>query len=173
MLGVGTTRLEERVLASLGAVGAAAIRPERVEDVPNAGVLCALPALLALGLLRHSRTHFTLRPGFYPLESIFLTMAFVALARVPSLEALRYEPQGEWGKILGLDRLPEVKTLRNKLSELAADGSKVQQWSSTLSAEWMAAAPAHSTLTDMCGFITGRSPPYPAGTWRGRSCACV
>ena len=136
---MGTTRLEERVLASIGALGAAAIRPERVEDVPNAGVLCALPALLALGLLRHSQTHFTLRPGFYPLESIFLTMAFLALARVPSLEALRYEPQGEWGKILGLDRLPEVKTLRHKLAELSADGSKVRQWSATLSEEWMAA----------------------------------
>lgn len=77
------------MLASLGALGSAAIRMEQADDVPMAGVLCALPALLALGLLRHSRTHFTLPPGYYPLESIFLAMAFMALARVPSLEALR------------------------------------------------------------------------------------
>lgn len=144
---MATTRLEERVLASLGSLGAAAIRPERVEDVPKAGVLCALPALLALGLLRHSRTHFTLRPGFYPLESIFLSLAFLALARVPSLEALRYEPPGEWGKILGLDRVPEVKTLRHKLAELTSQASRVQQWSTALSQEWMAAeADATGTL---------------------------
>jgi hypothetical protein len=28
--------------------------------------------------------------GFYPLESIFLLLALIALARIPSLEALRY-----------------------------------------------------------------------------------
>jgi hypothetical protein len=138
---VATTRVEERVLASLGALGSAAIRLERVEDVPLAGVLCALPALLALGLLRHSRTHFTLPPGYYPLESIFLTMAFTALGRMASLEALRYQPPGEWGKILGLDRLPEVKTLRGKLAELSADAAKVHQWSSALAKEWMEAEP--------------------------------
>lgn len=134
---MATTRVEERVLASLGALGSAAIRMERADDVPMAGVLCALPALLALGLLRHSRTHFTLPPGYYPLESIFLAMAFMALARVPSLEALRYQPPGEWGKLLGLDRVPEVKTLRGKLAELSADGAKLHQWSGTLAREWM------------------------------------
>jgi hypothetical protein len=82
-----------------------------------------LPALLALGLLRHSREHFSLPAGFYPLETIFLTVAFLALGRVQSLEALRYEPPGEWGKILGLDRVPEVRTLREKLGLLCQDGS--------------------------------------------------
>ncbi len=118
---MATTRVEERVLASLGALGAAAIRPERADDVTNAGVLCALPALLELGLLRHSSEHFEMRPGFYPLETIFLTMAFLALVRVSSLESLRYVSQGDWGKILGLDRIPEVKTMRRKLEELTAD----------------------------------------------------
>ena len=140
-LGVATTRVEERVLASLGALGAAAIRPERADDVTNAGVLCALPALLELGLLRHSSEHFEMRPGFYPLETIFLTMAFLALARVCSLESLRYVSQGDWGKILGLDRIPEVKTMRRKLEELTADAGRVQQWSSTLAGEWMEEEP--------------------------------
>ncbi|MBI5278167.1 MAG: hypothetical protein HY854_17085 [Burkholderiales bacterium] len=140
-LGVATTRLEERVAASLGQLAAAPIRFEAAHDVPQAGVLAALPALLALGLLRHSAEHFALPPGYYPLETVFLSIAFLALARVPSLEALRYEPPGEWGRLLGLDRIPEVRTLRDKLGVLCAAGAPVRAWSSTLAREWMAAQP--------------------------------
>ena len=38
--------------------------------------------LLTLGLLRHAGSHFTLPKGFYPLESIFLIIAYLALGRV-------------------------------------------------------------------------------------------
>jgi hypothetical protein len=38
----------------------------------------------------------------------------MALARIRSLEQLRYQAPGEWGKLLGLDRIPEVRTLRAK-----------------------------------------------------------
>ena len=140
-MGVATTRVEERLLASLGQLQAAPIQFEAVQDVPGGGVLCALPALLVLGLLRHSREHFRLPAGYYPLETIFLAVAFLALARVRSLEALRYEPPGEWGKLLGLDRIPEVKTLRSKLEELCRDGQQVRAWSSRLGQAWMQAEP--------------------------------
>ncbi len=103
--------------------------------------MCALPALLALGLLRHSQKNFSLPAGYYPLATIFLVIAFLALARVKSLERLRYEPPGEWGKLLGLDRIPEVRTLREKLQILCQDGQKVGEWSHTLAQEWMEADP--------------------------------
>ena len=140
-MGVATTRLEERLLASLGKLQVASIRFEAVADVPKGGVLCALPALLALGLLRHSQEKFSLPAGYYPLETIFLAVSFLALARVASLEELRYEPPGEWGKLLGLDRIPEVRTLRAKLELLCAQGQPVRQWSGTLAREWMEAQP--------------------------------
>jgi hypothetical protein len=138
---VAATRVEERLLASLGQLQAAPIRFEAVSDVPKGGVLCALPALLALGLLRHSRESFSLPAGYYPLETIFLSVAFLALARVPSLEALRYEPPGEWGKLLGLDRIPEVRTLRAKLEVLCEAAQAVRDWSGKLAREWMEAQP--------------------------------
>ena len=140
-LGVATTRLEERLWASLGQLQAAPIRFEVVQDVLKGGVLCALPALLVLGLLRHSQNQFGLPAGFYPLETIFLCVAFLALARVPSFEALRYEPPGEWGKLLGLDRIPEVRTLRAKIEQLCVEGQPIREWSATLAQEWMAAQP--------------------------------
>ena len=127
-LGVATTRLDERLLASLGKLQAAPIRFELVTDVPKGGVLCALPALLVFGLLRHSQRHFSLPAGFYPLETIFLVIAFLALARVKSLEKLRYEPPGEWGKLVGMDRVPEVRTLRAKIDLLCQDGEQVRRW---------------------------------------------
>lgn len=140
-MGVATTRLDERLLASLGQLGAGApIRFEPVSDVPNGGVLCALPALLEVGLLRHQKS-FSLPPGFYSLPSIFLLIAYLALARVKSIDAVRYEPPGEWGKLMGLDRIPEVRTLREKIHRLCHPGEQVFQWSSTLSQEWMQADP--------------------------------
>ena len=136
-LGVGTTRSLERVLAAMGQLDGAPIEFEVVDDVAQGGVLCALPALLVYGLLRHARNTFALPPGYYPLETNFLALAFLALARVPSLEALRYEPPGEWGKLLGLDRIPEVKTLREKVGQLCQPSGRAQRWSSALSQEWM------------------------------------
>ena len=113
-------------------------------DVPLGGVLWALPALLAEGLLRHSRKLFTLPEGFYPLETIFLVLAFMALLRVRSLEALRYEPPGEWGQLVGLDRIPEVRTLRQKLDRLCQPPGVAATWSGELAREWLAAQSEHA-----------------------------
>ena len=139
-LGCATTRLEERLLASVGQLQEAPLQFAAATDVPCAGVLCAVPALLLEGLLRHSRAHFTLPAGFYPLETIFLVLAFMALARLRSVEALRYEPPGEWGKLVGLDRIPEVRTLRAKLGQLCAEPAPTAAWSGALAQDWMAAA---------------------------------
>ena len=78
-------------------------------------VCCArLPALLALGLLASSERFFQLPKGYYGLDSLLLLLAFMALARLKSIESLRYCAPGEWGKLLGLDRVPEVRTLRQE-----------------------------------------------------------
>jgi hypothetical protein len=141
LMGVGTTRSLERVAASLGKLQAAQPLFECVDDVPHGGVLLALPALLSTGLLRHTREHFALPEGFYGIESIFVMLAFMALGRVRSMESLRYHAPGEWGKLLGLDRIPEVRTLRQKLGLLCAEPTAALRWSSTLAKEWMQADP--------------------------------
>ncbi len=137
-MGVGTTRSLERFAAALGMLEKAEPCFEPADDIPNGGVLCALPALLALGLLRHAKSHFTLPKGFYPMESIFLLLAYLALGRVPSLEQLRYQAPGEWGKLLGFDRIPEVKTLREKIGLLGDDAQRTARWSGDLARDWMA-----------------------------------
>ena len=109
-------------------------------DVPAGGVLLALPALLAMGLLRHAEKYFELPPGFYRLDSIFLVLAFMALGRIKSVEKLRYCSPGEWGKLLGLDRIPEAKTLREKIGILSRQGEPYQ-WAGELGRDWMEMEP--------------------------------
>ena len=140
-MGCATTRAEERLLAAVGLLRQAPVQFAPAVDVPLGGVLWALPALLAEGLLRHSRKLFQVPAGFYPLETIFLVLAFMAWVRVRSLEALRYEPPGEWGQLVGLDRIPEVRTLRQKLGQLCQPPGVATTWSSELAREWMAAQP--------------------------------
>ena len=80
-LGRATARSLDRVAASIGMLNGAAIEFERARDIPEGGVLLALPALLVLGLLSNSRESFSMFEGFYPLESIFLVLALMALGR--------------------------------------------------------------------------------------------
>jgi hypothetical protein len=109
-------------------------------DVSTAGVLLALPALLAVGLLTHTQRYFQLPHGFYRLDTIFMLLAFMALARLKTVESLRYCSPGEWGKLLGIDRIPEVKTLREKISLLSA-GGEPEAWSGELCRTWMEQEP--------------------------------
>jgi len=117
-MGYATTRSVERVAAAMGGLVAAPVQFEATCDVPKGGVLLALPALLAVGLWRHTAALYSLPNGFYGIAGIFLLLALQALARIKSIEQLRYVAPGEWGKLLGLDRIPEVLTLRQKLGIL-------------------------------------------------------
>lgn len=53
----------------MGSLGQATVGFERCDDVPNGGLICALPALLAVGLLRHVRHCFTWPKG-YSMEKV-------------------------------------------------------------------------------------------------------
>jgi hypothetical protein len=137
-MGHGATRSLERVAAAMGILGSAPIQFAATCDVRGGGVLLALPALLAVGLLRYTPQMYELPPGFYGIDSIFLLLGLMALARIPSLEQLRYQAPGEWGKLLGLDRIPEVRTLRAKLKLLCADLGRALRWNAALAQEWIA-----------------------------------
>jgi len=137
-MGYATTRSAERVAAAMGLLASAPIRFETACDVPKGGVLLALPALLAVGLLRHTVALYRIPNGFYGIASIFLLLALQALARVKSIEQLRYVAPGEWGNLLGLDRIPEVRTLRQKLEILCQETGRAMRWNTELAKEWIA-----------------------------------
>ena len=150
-MGVGATNVLARVAASVGELTAVEPVFQKVSDVPNGGVLFALPALLAIGILHQTEKYFRLPKGYYGLESLFLLLAFLALARLPSLEQLRYCAPGEWGKLLGLDRIPEVRTIRRKLALLSAQ--EPAGWSAELCAHWMGTFPEQASLLYIDGHV--------------------
>ena len=151
-MGRGATATIERLAASVGMLDEVAPRFEAALDVPNGGVLLALPALLVCGLLRHADKYFRLPAGFYGLKTIFLLLAFMALARLKSIESLRYCAPGEWGKILGVDRAPEVRTLRIKV-KILADQEQAYPWSAELCNAWMAQVPHEAAVLYVDGHI--------------------
>jgi transposase len=114
----------ERALARWGLLG------EGAEPVftagaryPLAGLLLALPAIEGTGLLDAAREVYgRLKDGFYGLGATLLTVVFLALAGEPRAEGATRIPPAALGRVLGLDRAPEVKTIRRKLGEIAAAG---------------------------------------------------
>ncbi len=66
---MGTTNPQARLAASIGLLDGVAPDFNDVLDVPQGGVLFALPALLANGLLRHAEKYFTLPKGYYRLNT--------------------------------------------------------------------------------------------------------
>jgi hypothetical protein len=55
-----------------------------------------------------------------------LTVVFLALAGEPRAEGATRVPPAALGRVLGLDRAPEVKTIRRRLGELAAAGKAAE-----------------------------------------------
>jgi hypothetical protein len=151
-MGVGASDVAGRLAASVGELDAVAPDFSPALDVPNGGLLCALPALLAVGLLEGVERHLQLPKGYYGLDSLLLLLAFMALARLDSIESLRYCAPGEWGNLLGLDRVPEVRTLRAKIA-LLAEADAPKHWSAALCERWMAAAPEQAGVLYIDGHV--------------------
>ena len=135
-MGTACTRVEERVAAAFGFADGAITRFEACLDVPQGGVLAALPALLANGLLEKSDQLLGKLKGYYQTFHILLLLAFMALCRIKTVEQLRGYGPGEFGNILGLDRIPEVRCLRKKLDELS-HGDTAELWAAHLGKQWM------------------------------------
>ena len=113
-------RRADRLLARLGLLEDAAPLFGSGSAIPRAGVLLALPALVASGVFECAhKVYGSLGPSFYGLRTSLLTLLLMALWRIKRPEALKEHSPVDLGRVLGLDRAPEVKTLRRKLACLA------------------------------------------------------
>jgi len=120
-------RSMDRLLATLGLLDDALPLFAPAQNLPRAGSLLAVPALVASGLLSAAeKIYGSLAPSFYGLRTTLVAYVLLALLRIPRPEALKEYPPGELGRVMGLDRMPEVKTLRRKLARLAAGKGSFQ-----------------------------------------------
>jgi len=124
----------ERVLASCSGMPAQSVFGNHF-DLSYGGLLLTLPSLLACGLLHHVE-RFESVGGYYTAAQVFLSLAFLMLLRVNKLERTDTVPVGELGRCLGLDRIPEVKTLRKRIARFC-QVSDVEDRLSLLSRDWM------------------------------------
>src|SRR5262249_21907559 len=114
-------RTFDRQLAYLGLLKDAAPLFRDGSSIPGAGALFALPCLVESGLFQISRKLYgEIGPAFYGLRTTLLTLLLMALLRIKRPEHLKERDPAAFGRLLGLDRAPEVKTLRRRLTCLAA-----------------------------------------------------
>ena len=151
-MGMACTRADERVAAAVGLAQCATTRFEPGQDVQMAGLLTGLPALCANGLLSGLGRYLRLAPGFYSALHILLVLGFMALGRIRRPEGLRHIPPGEFGKVIGLDRVPEVRTLREKIAVIATTGDP-GAWMKEVSKSWMEGDPEEAGYLYVDGHV--------------------
>jgi hypothetical protein len=99
--------------------------------------LLLLPSLIEQGLYKATELYSGIKEGFYRVESIILTLAIMALCRIKNPEQTKQCKPGELGKVIGLDRIPEVKCLREKI-QMLSDENKSEELSNALLRQWVA-----------------------------------
>jgi prepilin-type processing-associated H-X9-DG protein len=134
-------RTADRVWARMGLLSEAPPQFGDCKDVAGLGVLLALPALLATGVLDIAvKVYGRFGAAFFGVRSVFVCLALMALLRVKRAEHLRHCSPPMLGRLLGLDRAPEVKTLRRKVGQLARLG-KSEEFQRALAQRRVAAHP--------------------------------
>lgn len=110
--GDASDRSGDRQMAYLGLLDDAAPIFRDGERVAGAGALLAAPFLVHSGLLRIARKLYGgIGPASYGLRTTLLTLFLMALLRIQRPEQLKERDPAAFGRLLGLDRAPELKTL--------------------------------------------------------------
>ena len=113
----------DRIAAVMGWIEEAPVEFQSADGVSNAGVLLGLALLEGTHLLEEARAVYgRLKNGWYGLRSLLWMLVTMALLRIKRPEQIKHHDPASLGRVLGLPRSAEVKTLRRKLSEIADRG---------------------------------------------------
>lgn len=128
--------------------------------VPLAGLFLALPGIAATGLLEAARNVYGKLPdGFYGLDTMLLEATLRALAGAARAEAASRIDPVALGRVLGLDRAPEVKTIRRKIGQLAVAG-KAEDLQAALAAKHVARLDATDPGLAVVFYVDGHVRAY-------------
>jgi hypothetical protein len=143
----------ERVLARFGLIGYAPPVFTACARAPLAGLLLGLPALAGTGLIEAAHEVYGGLPnGFYSLDAMLCEGVFRALLGEARAEgATRVDPVA-LGRVLGLDRSPEVKTIRRKIGLLAAAG-RAGDWIAAMARRYVQARPEQAAVCYVDGHV--------------------
>ncbi len=136
-MGYATTRVLDRIPSVISKCGATSISFDAHQGLRYGGLMLLIPALISQGLLKSAEVYDKGDDGYYPFETIMLTLALMALARIKNPEQLKNCKHGEMGRILGIDRIPETKHVRTKIKSIS-DQNKSWEWNKLLLKQWQA-----------------------------------
>lgn len=120
-------RSVDRALAHAGLLDDAAPVFGTQRNVRSAGLLLAIPILVMHGVFADAVKIFgNIGPAFYGIRNVVAALLMMFLARINRPEHLKEHSPRELGAVLGLDRAPEMKTLRRKVRRLSALGKSLE-----------------------------------------------
>ncbi len=123
VLAAPEARPGERQLARAGILAGAEPVICEGSQLPFTGALLCLPALAATGLVdAFDAVYGNARAAFYSLRSLVLALVFMLLLGEGRAEGFTRTDPVAVGRLLGLDRAPEVQTVRRRMEELARCG---------------------------------------------------
>jgi hypothetical protein len=146
-MGIAATNVSQRAACATGAGGHISSQFINSESVDHGGLLCFLPALIEQGL--YSSNKFFALPSnhYYGIDTIITFLAFMALARVKNPEQVKQHKPGDFGKLMGIDRVPEVSCLRKKI-KIISQQNKSKQWNYELIDTWEKNQPSQLLYID-------------------------
>lgn len=111
------------------------VKFESCASLGNIGLLFLIPFLIEAGLLTYRNHYKELSPGYYYIDFIIMQLAYMFLARIKNPESLKNVSPGEFGKLHGLDRVPEVRCFRSKLKQIT-NQNHAGEWNAELAKKW-------------------------------------
>ena len=90
------------------------------------GVLLTIPLILDNKILESFQKVYGRIPGFFGLRNSVMSLLFMTFLRVKRLEQLKEKNPSTLGALIGLDRLPETKTLRKKIKTMASGAKALE-----------------------------------------------
>lgn len=161
-------RTADRMAARLGALRDAVPLFAPAERAEWAGVLMALALLAGDPLLATVRGFCgAFGAAFYGLRTVLVTLVAMALLRIRRIEQMRDGQPRTLGLVLGLDRAPDVKTLRGKVGALLARGRMAEVSTAVAQGRARATGPIHTVYID--GHVTVYHGQAKVGeTWSAR-----
>ena len=117
----------DRALAAGGLLDDAAPLFVDGHGIRDVGALLAIPVLIQQGVFYEALEVFEgIGPAFYGLRTTIVCLCLLMMLNLSRLQDVMQREPRSVGKLLGLDRSPEVKTLRRKLRTLAQQGRSLQ-----------------------------------------------
>ena len=140
------------MLARFGMIPAAPPVFTGCAHAPLAGLFLAAPALVATGLIETAHQVYGGLPnGFYSLDAMLCESVFRALLGACAEGATRIDPVA-LGRVLGLDRAPEAKTIRRKI-KLLAEAGNAGGWITAMARRHLAASPGQAAVFYVDGHV--------------------